>query len=222
MEEPFMDLYKPIEEPRSKYFGKNYLAVYSRKLDRIVHFFSILEYYNFLLLEMNHEVITFCEKPKQIEVLIDGKWKNVIFDMWVKYSDGAEEMQEIMYERSKVNDMGKLPESVIRKQNWCSESSISFRIITEKEILSNRLLISNLERLAAKNRRYIPAGTEQYLSILNKELQRYKTRTIKELIRKQLLPPYEEYDYLAYLYYKGLINMNLEKRLLDYETEVRL
>ena len=71
-----MDLYKPIEEPRSKYFGKNYLAVYSRKLDRVVHFFSILEYYNFLLLEMNHEVITFCEKPKQIEVLIDGKWKN--------------------------------------------------------------------------------------------------------------------------------------------------
>ena len=43
-----MDLYKPIEEARSKYFGKNYLAVYSRKLDRIVHFFSILEYYNFL------------------------------------------------------------------------------------------------------------------------------------------------------------------------------
>ena len=101
-------------------------------------------------------------------------------------------------------------------------SSISFRIITEKEILSNRLLISNLERLATKYRRYIPAGAEQYLSILNKELQRYKTRTIKELIKKQLLPPYEEYDYLAYLYYKGLINMNLEKRLLDYETEVRL
>ena len=174
------------------------------------------------MLEMNYEVITFCEKPKQIEVLIDGKWKNVIFDMWVKYSNGAEEMQEIMYERSKVNDMGKLPESVIRKQNWCSESSISFRIITEKEILSNRLLISNLERLATKNRRYIPAGAEQYLSILNKELQRYKTRTIKELIKKQLLPPYEEYDYLAYLYYKGIINMNLEKRLLDYETEVWL
>ena len=132
------------------------------------------------MLEMNYEVITFCEKPKQIEVLIDGKWKNVIFDMWVKYSDGTEEMQEIMYERSKVNDMGKLPESVIRKQNWCSESSISFRIITEKEILSNRLLINNLERLATKNRRYIPAGAEQYLSILNKELQRFKTRTIKE------------------------------------------
>lgn len=217
-----MDLYTPIEEPRSKYFGKNYLAVYSRKLDRVVHFFSILEYYNFLMLEMNHEVITFCEKPKQIEVLIDGKWKNVIFDMWVKYSNGAEEMQEIMYERSKVNDLGKLPESVIRKQNWCSESSISFRIITEKEILSNRLFICNLERLAAKNRRYIPAGTEQYLSILSKELQRFKTRTIKELIKKQLLPPYEEYDYLAYLYYKGIINMNLEKRLLDYETEVWL
>ena len=138
-----MDLYKPIEEPRSKYFGKNYLAVYSRKLNRVVHFFSILEYYNFLMLEMDYEVIDFCEKPKQIEVLIDGKWKNVTFDMWVKSSDGTEEMQEIMYEASKESNDGKLPEVVIRKQNWCNESNISFRIISEKEIISNRLLICN-------------------------------------------------------------------------------
>ena len=174
------------------------------------------------MLEMDYEVIDFCEKPKQIEVLIDGKWKNVTFDMWVKYSDGTEEMQEIMYEASKESNDGKLPEVVIRKQNWCNESNISFRIISEKEIISNRLLICNLERLAAKNRRYKPTGTEQYINILQKELQHYKSRTIKELIEKQLLPPYEEYDYLAYFYYKGIIYMNLDKHLLDYQTEVWL
>lgn len=68
-----MDFNTPIKEPRSKHFHNNYFTVYSRKLNRVVQFFSFLEYYNFLTLEMNPAVITFCEKPKQIEVLIDGK-----------------------------------------------------------------------------------------------------------------------------------------------------
>lgn len=220
--EDLMDFITPIEEPRSKYFGKNYLAVYSRKLDRVVHFFSILEYYNFLTLEMNPEVISFCEKPKQIEVIIDGKMKTVTFDMWVKYNNDTEEMQEIMYAQSKDKNNTRLPEQIIRKQNWCLESNISFRIITEKELMSSQILITNLARLAAKNRRYMPTGTEQYFNLMCKELKRFKTRTIKELITKQLLPPHQEYDFLAYLYYKGIIFMNLDKRLLDYNTEVWL
>ena len=220
--EAHMDFNTPIKEPRSKHFHSNFFTVYSRKLDRVVQFFSILEYYNFLTLEMNPAVITFCEKPKQIEVLIDGKWRNTTFDMWVKYNDNVEEMQEVMYDPSKKKENEKLSEEVIRKQNWCLESGISFRIITEKEIISNRVFINNLARLATKNRRYLPTGTEQYLSILCKELQRFKTRTIRELIKKQLLPPGHEYDFLAYLYYKGIISMNLDKHLLDYETEVWL
>ena len=220
--EDYMDFNIPIKEPRSKHFRNNYFTVYSRKLDRIVQFFSILEYYNFLTLEMNPKVVTFCEKPKQIEVLINGKWVNTTFDMWVKYNDDTEEIQEVMYEPTKKIRNADLPEEVIRKQNWCLESGLSFRIITEKEILSNRVFINNLARLSAKTRRYMPIGTEQYFSILRKELQRFKMRTIRELIRKQLLPPHHEYDFLAYLYYKGNICMNLEKHLLDYETEVWL
>lgn len=60
-----MNFTKPIDIPRSTHYGNNYFAVYSNKIHRICHFYSNLEYYNFLSLEINPKVSSFCEQPHQ-------------------------------------------------------------------------------------------------------------------------------------------------------------
>lgn len=66
-----MEFTKPIAMQRSTHYGNNYFSVYSNKIKRVVHLFSNLEYYNFLTLETNPQVETFCEQPLKIEIIQD-------------------------------------------------------------------------------------------------------------------------------------------------------
>lgn len=91
-----MKFTKPIDMPRATHYGNNYFAVYSNKIKRICHFFSNLEYYNFLSLEMNPEVESFCEQPLKIDIVLENELKHAIFDMWVSYRDGREEIHLVL------------------------------------------------------------------------------------------------------------------------------
>lgn len=63
-----MEFTKPIAMQRSTHYGNNYFSVYSNKIKRVVHLFSNLEYYNFLTLETNPQVETFCEQPLKLKL----------------------------------------------------------------------------------------------------------------------------------------------------------
>lgn len=65
-------------------YGSNYWVGYSYKLRRHVHFYSDLEYENWILVETNPEVEVFCEQPLRIQYFLDGKKSESIFDMWIK------------------------------------------------------------------------------------------------------------------------------------------
>lgn len=83
-------MYKPINMKRSTKFGSNYWEVSSPKLKRIVRLFSDLEYKNWILIEMNPQIISFCEQQLTIKGYIDRKLKKFIFGMWVLYDDTEE------------------------------------------------------------------------------------------------------------------------------------
>ena len=73
-----MEFTKPIEMPRGTHYGNNYYAVYSKKVHRVCYFYSNLEYYNFLTLEINPEVERFCEQPLKAPINIDNQLKHVV------------------------------------------------------------------------------------------------------------------------------------------------
>ena len=52
----------PIKMPRGSHYGSDYWISYSYKLKRKVRLFSMLEYSNFIELEMNSEVEFFCRE----------------------------------------------------------------------------------------------------------------------------------------------------------------
>ena len=48
--------------PRGTHYGSDYWIIYSKKLQRQVHLYSMLEHANFIVLEMDSHVEYFCER----------------------------------------------------------------------------------------------------------------------------------------------------------------
>ena len=87
----------PIEMPRSTHYGNNYWIFESRKLHRRVTAYSNLEYENLLTLEMNPEVVYYCEQPCSTTVFVSGKENKTIFDLYIVYKYGREDFLVVKY-----------------------------------------------------------------------------------------------------------------------------
>ena len=215
----------PVEMPRATHYGNNYFAVYSNKIHRVCHFYSNLEYYNFLSLEINPEVKKFCEQPLKIEIIQENKLQYAIYDMWVLYQDGREEMQEVKYTSMLTGNEGealRAQEQIRREQLWCKENNIDFVIRTEKNISQGRYFLNNAHTMAARLRRYIPKEDKFYNHKVIELLYLYTFLTVDELKSSNLLPINAEIEHLCYMYEKGLIKMNIAHQPLGNKTEVSL
>lgn len=220
-----MNFTQPIDMPRNTHYGNNYFTVYSNKIHRVCHFYSNLEYFNFLSLEINPNVKEFCEQPLKIEIVQENKIKHAIFDMWVKYKDGSEEFQEVKYyaEVTGTSDTSiRSQEQIKREKAWCKENNIKFVIRTEKEISKGRFFLDNANIISSRLRRYIPSDDLYYNNRIIKALTDYNKLTIEELIKNELLPINNELNYICYLYEKGVITMNINNKPLDNRMEVTL
>lgn len=215
----------PIEMPRGSHYGSDYWIAYSYKLKRIAHLYSILEYANFITLEMNYKVKYFCEQPVKIEDINNsiGK-KSSVLDFWVQYINGSCEFQEIKYS----TDLVGTSESSIRSQkqvefqrNWCLNNNYNYSIVTEKDLYTGQFIIQNLELLHSHLLNYNQMATnlpENLIKILCDH-----NLTISEIQSLQILPEKYELSILAHQYYKGNIDIvNLKDRPLDQYSEVKL
>lgn len=216
--------YTPIEMPRGTHYGNNYYEVYSSKVKRIVKLFSNLEYYNFLSLEMNPDVRSFCEQPLRVPITMEGETRNVIFDMYVEYVDGSSEFQEVKYE-SELNgedEKSKRSREQIRREKiWCVENGHEFSVRTEKEIISGRSTTANLNVMAARVRRYTPLD-DYYDRRIEKALADDKYLQFGEMKERELLPEGKELEHLCYLYAKGIVTFDIDNRPISDQTKIRL
>lgn len=214
----------PIEMPRGTHYGSNYFIVYSHKLKRNVKLYSNLEYYNFLTLEVDPNVEFFCEQPHEISVCIDNKLGKAVFDMYVKYKDGREELQEVKYKCELIGEdesSRRSQEQIRRQQHWCEENNVNFVVRTEEDIIKGNFHMQNLNVIAARLRRYVPTESTYYDALIKKNLKRDSV-TIKSLIEHRMLPLGHELDHICYLYCKGTIQMNVENQPLDNRMEIKL
>ena len=216
----------PISMPRGSHFGSNYWEVYSSKMQRKACFFSNLEYENFLLLEINPKVKSICEQPLAVEVIIDGKLKKSVFDMWVKYTDNTEEMQEVKYRDSLDgnSDEAIRNREQIRKQTlWCNENNVPYTIRTEVDIHIGHYTVLNASFIASRVRRYtVPKDIQTYVDILKGYMQAYQKTDISTLIDSGILPIGSELNFLCYAHYIGIIEIDIHHRPIDNKSEVYL
>lgn len=220
----------PIEMPRSMHYGNEYYTTYSAKVNRVVNLFSKLEYFNFLTLETDPTVETFCEQPLEIQIIEDGKVKKAIFDMWVRYKDGREEMQEVKYTKELSGDSAaaiRSQEQIRRQKHWCEDNNIHFVVRTEEDLLKGDYLMQNRSVIAGLVRRYTPTNADYYNKLVircieDAKYDGYKKVPVNDLIKKELLPIGNEWGHLAYMYTNGLVDLNIATKPLDLKTEVRL
>ena len=135
--------------PRGTHYGSDYWIIYSKKLQRQVHLYSMLEHANFIVLEMDSHVEYFCEQPLKITDYNASKQQSV-FDFWVYFTNGTYEFQEIKYS----SELEEKTESALRSQkqiafqnNWCKEQNHAYRVVTEKDLYKSEYYINNLEIL---------------------------------------------------------------------------
>lgn len=220
MDYPFK---KPILMPRGSHYGSDYWIAYSFKVGRTVHFYSMLEYAHFLCLEMDHSIDYFCEQPLKIENIFDSHKKSSVFDFWVCYKNGEEEFQEVKYSNElfdKTDAAMRSQKQIDFQRKWCESNNYKYRVVTEETIYKGEFYFQNLKVLQSNLLR-CHAAHKFDPSILIKNLS-VRNMTLLELKKLGILPDGQELSVLAYQLYLGNIKMSLEKRPLDFNTEVYL
>lgn len=212
---------KPITMPRGSHYGSDYWVSYSYKLKRNVQLYSMLEYANFVFLEMNPLIVYFCEQPLKIEHPVPGK-KSIVFDFWVCFFDGTTQFQEVKYSSEILGSDDKS----IRSQNqieaeklWCMSQKYDFKVITEKELLTDQHYFNNLCKL-----RHIlcRSGSDSvsYTKAFFDALKNISNKTIGDIINSELLPSHIVWEILSRQFYLGNIELEIVGRPIDYSTGV--
>lgn len=213
----------PLPMPRATHYGNNYWVFQSRKLHRRVAAFSDLEYKNLLCLEMNAKVRYYCEQPYEANVFIGGKEYKTIFDVWVAYTDDSEEFQEVKYFEELESDTKKGERDRIQvavQKTWCLQNEFQYTLRTDKEIELGEFYIRNLNLLAAKARRF-HISSENADNVIRNYLAELNRTTIGYLVSSGRFEQNRTLDYLANLYYRGIITfLNIENECISNKTEV--
>ena len=210
----------PIEMPRGSHFGSDYWISYSKKLNRRVQCYSLLEFANFLSLEMNPNVEYFCEQPVRIE-LVDVPGQSSIIDFWVLYKDGSTEYQEIKYTKDlESNENERVRKQIALQKEWCKRNNQKYEIRTEKELLIPNVF-NNLKQLHFWN-----SNAEQSLDVDLSFLKCLKNNnnklTVIELSKNLNYSLKTLYETIAVQMYLGYISVDLITRPFDFNTEVSL
>ena len=219
-----MEGYKePIQMPRGKKYGANYWTFYSKKNNRHYEAYSNLEYDNMIMLEMNSEVECYTPQPIEVQVVIDGKTKKTIFDVWVKYTDGKEEFQEVKYQDELDADSPtgeRSRKQIAVQRTWCQMNNVEYTVRTDKDIHLGEFYIRNLRFLFGKIKRlsYIEPDVE---NVLKKYLMKTCPVTVGYLDSTGRFETSKTFDILSYFFYKGLISFsNIESKALTFKSEV--
>ncbi len=216
---------KPVPMPRGTHYGNNYYVFHSRKVGRRVCTFSNLEYDNLITLEMDPEVEYYCERPLKINGKdADGSTYETVFDVWVLYTNGIEEFQEVKYE-SDIKNTG--PESRVSRQirhqeQWCTHNNFHHRIRTDKDIYQGQYYLTNLKTMVAKVRRYrIDSDTQKRKEKEIMKLLEGGYLTVDKIAGAGIIHPSLVPVFLSMMFYKGMIRFsNIYDAVINGKTEV--
>lgn len=182
--------------------------------------YSDLEFDHWLSVESDPNVITYCEQPKEITYVINGKLHSSIFDMWVLYKDGTQRFIEVKYESELLNCHKKYERTnrqIEAQRLWCKENGYSHEVRTEKTIRLGKYTIENkLKMVSTVSNLRKPSDSA---AIMKSLISRRKLVEIcKELSGK--VEPHVIFQAAQWLCYEGLLSADLNDHIWGNEMEV--
>lgn len=214
-------MYIPIKMNRSMKFGNNYWISYSPKIGRVVEFFSDLEYDNWLHIETNPNIISFCEQPLRINVDIDGEIKESIFDMWVLYKDHTEEFIEVKYNKEINGSLPKAKRSqkqIKAQQKWCIENGYKYSVKTDLEIRNNLTYLNTLKYIISEVKSCNNIDNSDCIKVLN--ILSNRSLSLISIIKKLEFEQGYTIKIICYLIYTGIIKIVNPEIEFSFSTKV--
>lgn len=157
-------------QPQNNY-GSNRWIVYSPKLDRVVILYSDLERDHWVLVEADLTIVQFCEQPLRISVRLASGTVQTIFDMWLKFRNGHEELREVKY-KDQVDGSPRAKRQLEAQATWTSLVSFRYSLVTEDVIRANPVFLANWKRilsyLGPRSRADLRREMDQIRSLLAK------------------------------------------------------
>ncbi|MFX3634428.1 MAG: TnsA endonuclease N-terminal domain-containing protein [Candidatus Pristimantibacillus sp.] len=215
-------MHQPKVMPRSAKYGSNYWNTEGPKVDkREVTLYSDLEFDNWVTVDSDPNVETYCEQYPEITYVYDGVLHSSVFDMWIRYHDGSEIYREVKYE-VELNENDPRNERTLRQiaaqRAYCIENNFTYEVLTEKILrknpqeLENRLKIISFIKNSSNQK-----AAEVVLNHIND-----KRRSLQTLSELTTLPYALIHDNCLWLYYHGAIHINLDEKIICKQSEVWL
>jgi hypothetical protein len=215
-----LSMYTPIITNFTTKDGNNRWKSKSLKICRDVFLSSGLEYDNWLFIECNPHVISYCEQPFEIKLPMGNMIRSSIPNMWILYADGTEEIREIKYSND-LQEKRVLTQIEIQ-QEWCEKHNLVHRIVTEKELRRNRFLLTNYKIIISllKKGNYL---NEAIRSDIMDQIKRDKKTSIQQLLNISSGLNIETLlSNIALLLFIGEIYADLDSNYFGINSEVHL
>jgi|SRR5882672_4093458 len=162
---------RPVWVRPQNNYGSNRWVVFSPKLGRVVILYSDLERDHWVLLEADPRILKFCEQPLRISVRLASGTVQTIFDMWLKWQDGQEELREVKY-KDQLHGSPRAHRQLEAQATWASLVSFRYSVVTEEVIRANPIFLANWKRilsyLGPRSRGDIRREIDQVKSLLAK------------------------------------------------------
>lgn len=169
-------------QPQNNY-GSNRWVVYSPKLGRLVILYSDLERDHWVLREADPDVLEFCEQPLRVSVRLPSGTVATIFDFWIKWRGGREELLEVKY-KDQLEGSLRVKRQLEAQATWTTLISFPYSVVTEDAIRANPIFLANWKRilchLGPRSRADLPRETDQVRGLL----ARFGLLPIAELERR--------------------------------------
>lgn len=213
-------MYNPIPLNKSQRCGVGYWEGLSPKLRRDVTLLGDLEYDHWILIETNPNIISYCERPIQLSSLINGKIVHSIPSVWVKYSDDSESLIKVRYSKSNPIKSKSIDQEIANEQQWCKDKNMGYCVVTENDIRSNALLLSNKRLIVSMvSNRLIPIDTDifQITHFINNQKV-----TLNKMFESFSIPDSRIIEGICWLLFKGVLRSNLDQVPIGSKLEVWL
>lgn len=125
------------------HYGNTRIEFYSNKNRCRIVAESMLEYIEYMRLEIDSDVISYTPHPGIILIVDESQnTHRSIFDAELHLADGNTVYEEIKYSSELENDQRSIRQTRMQEE-WCKRKGYEYRIITEKMINNNPVLLNN-------------------------------------------------------------------------------
>nr|WP_294489192.1 hypothetical protein [uncultured Anaerosporobacter sp.] len=211
-----MTSFTTIDYPEHLRKKSNYYEFYSLKNKRNVQVYGMYAYYHCLKLELDSNILSYCEYPYEIVLTETGlKPYSVIFDFGVIDSFN----NRLIHNYHNDNSI-KCRETSYFEENWCNQNGIGYKDFSKEDLFNNSYYLNNLRYLYGLLKRTNGPLYIRYLNtLLNTALD--ERSTLQQLHSVLDVSALDLYKVIAIGIRNGQLEIPLYDNIINYNMEVR-